>query len=206
MLFLIPLAFLLYAVKRKVWADLHCPEADRERKRPLPVTEAGVYMSTKPISYMQTRVDSGSVFVHGAFMTDMHRKPTRLELDLPRQPPARIDFYIRKLAELTEIGLKQAEQLAAQLRGNADALGTGTKAAAEPPLTLDEMSLEYERITRAVLLSIMLSSKLYDERLARDRQATGGAVVMRRLDPRLERQVKEAIAQLAEPYKSTTRH
>jgi hypothetical protein len=163
-------------------------------------------MSAGRISDVQKRVDSGSIFVHDLSMTDTHRKPTRLELALARQAPDRIDFYIRKLAELTEIGVKKAEQLVARLHVSVDALGSGTKAAAEAALTLDEASLEFERVTRAVCLAIMLSEKLRDERLARERQATDGAVVVRRLDPRLERQVKEAIAQLAEPYKSTTRH
>jgi hypothetical protein len=139
-------------------------------------------------------------------MTDTQRKPTRLELDLARHAPEQIDFYIRKLAELAEIGVKKAEQLAARLLGAADALSPGMKAAAEATLTLDEASLEFERITRGVCLAIMLSEKLRDERLARERQGADGIVVVRRLDPRLERQVKEAIAQLAEPYKSTTRH
>ena len=139
-------------------------------------------------------------------MTDTHRKPTLLEQDLASQAPEQIDFYIRKMAELAEIGVKKAEQLVAQVRGSAEACRAGTKAEAEHALMLDEAVEEYERVTRAVRLSIRLSMKLQDERRARQQRAAAGTVVVKPLDPRLKGLVEKAIAQLAEPYKRPTRH
>ena len=139
-------------------------------------------------------------------MTDTHRKPTRLEQDLASQAPEQIDFYIRKMVELAKIGVKKAEHLVAQVRGSAEACRAGTKAEAEHALMLDEAVEEYERVTRAVRLSIRLSMKLQDERRARQQRAAAGTVVVKPLDPRLKGLVEKAIAQLAEPYKRPTRH
>jgi len=139
-------------------------------------------------------------------MTDTPRKTSRLDQDLARQAPEQIDYYIRKLAELAEIGVKRVEEVVARMRANADARRAGKTVAAEPALTFEQAAEEYERVTRAVRICMVLSHKLRNEQLSREQEAAAGTVVVRPLDPRLERQVKLAITQLAEPYKRTTRH
>lgn len=135
-------------------------------------------------------------------MTDAHRKPTRLERDLARRAPEQINALIRKLSELTELGVKKAEEMMARVRSSADA----PQAEGEQALTLEEASLEFERVTRGVRLAIRLSMKLREELWSREQKAAQGITVLIPLDPRLKRQVDNAITLLAEPYKATTRH
>ena len=113
---------------------------------------------------------------------------------------------IRKLSELAELGVKKAEEVMDRVRSSADVRQAGTQAEGERALTLEEASLEFERISRGVRLAIRLSMKLREELWSREQKAVQGITVMIPLDPRLKRQVDNAIALLAEPYKGTTRH
>jgi hypothetical protein len=128
------------------------------------------------------------------FMTDTHRKTTRVD----REPDS-TDHYLRKLNELAELGLKQAEQLVAEAREDASEGGDGPKAA----LTLEEASLEFERLTLSVLRCVELSAKLHDDRWAREQDAAAAGVLAEELTPHLESELEEAIAQLAGPDKPT---
>jgi hypothetical protein len=150
-------------------------------------------------------LDERSFFVHGLYMTNARRKPTRLEQDLARKAPEQINAMIRKLSELAQLGVKRAEEAVARVR-SADDRPAGTPAEGESAPTLDEAVREFERISRGVRLAIRLSMKLREELWAREEKAARGITVLIPLDPRLQRRVDYAISLLAEPYKATTRH